>query len=385
MKQNDATNIGFGTRAVHVGQDSDPTTGAVTPPIYLTSTFEIGHVGGMDEGFAYSRVSNPNRQNLGECIASLEGGTHGFACASGLAAEDSFMRTVLAPGDHVVIPHDTYGGSFRLFDQVLPRWGITYTSVAQHDLDAVEAAFTPATKLVWMETPTNPLLHVADISAVSEMAHGRGALVAVDNTFCSPYLQQPLAYGADAVIHSTTKYICGHSDVVGGAIVVADTDLADRISLHQKTMGSIAGPMDAWLTLRGLRTLPLRMEKHCDNAEQVVDFLQNHSAVTEVYYPGLDAHPGHDAAKRQMSRYGGMVSFRVNGPEEAARVCESTELFRLAVSLGGVESLIEAPALMTHRSASGSSLAPPLDLVRLSVGIENIEDIIADLDRVLTR
>jgi cystathionine gamma-synthase len=385
MKNDTTGRQGFATRAVHAGQASDPTTGAVTPPIYLTSTFEIGHVGGMDDGHAYSRVSNPNRQNLGECLAALENGRFGYAFASGLAAEDTLLRVLLAPGDHVIIPHDTYGGSYRLFDQVLPRWGVSFTPVAQHDLAAVEAAFRPTTKLVWMETPTNPLLHVADIAAVSQLAHAHGALVAVDNTFASPYLQQPLGHGADAVVHSTTKYVGGHSDVVGGAIVVSDEDLSNRISLHQKTMGSIAGPMDAWLTLRGLRTLPLRMERHCDSAEALVAHLQEHDAVTEVLYPGLASHPGHEVAARQMSRFGGMVSFRVGTPEKAATVCESTELLRLAVSLGGVESLIEAPALMTHRSASGSSVLPPLDLVRVSVGIEDVEDIIDDLDRALAK
>jgi len=376
---------GFETRAIHAGYDPDPTTGAVIPPIYATSTYKQDGVGGLRGGYEYSRSANPTRTALEGNLAALEEGERGFAFASGLAAEDTLVRSTTAPGDHVVIPDDAYGGTFRLFDKVEKVWGVDHTPVALSDVDAVRAAIRPGqTKLVWVETPTNPMLTIADIEALAAVAHDAGARLVVDNTFASPYLQQPLTLGADAVVHSTTKYCGGHSDVVGGAVVVRDLDLAERVAFHQNAMGAVAGPFDAWLTLRGLRTLALRMERHSDNAEKVVEFLTSHEAVTHVYYPGLESHPGHDVASRQMRRYGGMVSFRVAGGEQQAlAVCEGTSVFTLGESLGGVESLIEHPGRMTHASVAGTDLEVPADLVRLSVGIETADDLVADLERAL--
>ncbi|MBA3529778.1 MAG: cystathionine gamma-synthase [Propionibacteriaceae bacterium] len=375
---------GFSTRAIHAGQAPDPTTGAVVPPIYATSTYAQDGVGGLRNGYEYSRSANPTRTALEECMAALEGGTRGFAFASGLAAEDTLLRTIGAPGSHVIIPDDAYGGTFRLFARVHERWGLSATPVALTDLAAVEAAVRPDTAVIWIETPTNPLLGIADIEAIAEIGHRAGALVVVDNTFASPYLQQPLALGADVVVHSTTKYCGGHSDVVGGALVVKDADLADRLVFHQNAIGGIAGPFDAWLVLRGLRTLAVRMDRHCDNAERVAGFLESHGKVAEVIYPGLSAHPGHDIAKRQMRRFGGMVSFRARGGEQAAlEICARTTVFLLAESLGGVESLIEHPGRMTHASVAGTDLQVPDDLIRLSVGLEDNEDLLADLDQAL--
>jgi cystathionine gamma-synthase len=375
---------GFNTRAIHAGQEPDPTTGAVVPPIYQVSTFKQDGVGGLRNGYEYARSANPTRDALQECLAALEEGSDAFAFASGLAAEDTLLRTVLNPGDHVVVPDDAYGGTYRLFARVLERWGVAFTPARLTDVDAVEAAMTSATKLVWIETPTNPLLRIADISAIADMAHGRGARVVVDNTFASPALQTPLTLGADAVIHSTTKYIGGHSDVVGGAIVVNNTELAEEIKYHQNAMGAIAGPFDSWLTLRGAKTLGIRMERHCSNAMAVAQMLESHAKVSQVIYPGLTSHEQHDLAAKQMRDFGGMVSFRVNGGEDAALdVCNRTKLFTLGESLGGVESLIEHPHRMTHASVSGSPLEVPHDLVRLSVGIENIEDLLRDLDAAL--
>ena len=377
--------LGFESRAIHAGYDPDPTTGAVIPPIFATSTYKQDGVGGLRGGYEYSRSGNPTRTALEECIAALEEGSHGFAFASGLAAEDTLLRSVCRPGDHIVIPDDAYGGTFRLFDKVEQHWGLPYTSAQVSSAAAVEAAIRPGeTKVVWVETPTNPLLNIADIAALADVAHRAGALLVVDNTFASPYLQQPLSLGADVVLHSTTKYCGGHSDVVGGALVVRDGDLADRIRFHQNAIGGVAGPFDSWLVLRGLRTLALRMERHCDNAEAVVEFLSAHPAVSEVVYPGLESHPGYEVASRQMKRYGGIVSFRVAaGEEKALAVCGATELWTLGESLGGVESLIEHPGRMTHASVAGTELEVPADLVRLSVGIETAEDLIADLDRAL--
>ncbi|MEU9888120.1 cystathionine gamma-synthase [Sphaerisporangium sp. NPDC051011] len=375
---------GFETLAVHAGQEADPHTGAVVPPIYAVSTYKQDGVGGLRAGYEYSRSANPTRTALEECLAAIEGGTRGLAFASGLAAEDTVLRAVCAPGDHVIIPDDAYGGTYRLFAQVLSRWGLLFDPVPLHDLDAVRAAVRPETKAIWVETPTNPLLGIADIEALASIAQQAGALLIVDNTFASPYLQQPLALGADIVVHSTTKYVGGHSDVVGGALVVRDRDLGDRLAYHQNAMGAVAGPFDAWLTLRGVKTLALRMERHCDNAERVVDLLLSHPRVTEVLYPGLPGHPGHEIAAKQMRRFGGMVSFRVaGGEEEAVRVCDRTKLFTLGESLGGVESLIEHPGRMTHASVAGSALEVPSDLVRLSVGIETIGDLLADLTEAL--
>jgi cystathionine gamma-synthase len=375
---------GFETRAIHAGYEPDPTTGAVIPPIFATSTYKQDGVGGLRGGYEYSRSANPTRTALEDTIAALEEGERGFAFASGLAAEDTVVRGLLDPGDHVVLPNDAYGGTHRLFDKVLQRWGVGHTPVALSDVDAVRKAIRPETRLVWVETPTNPLLGIADIEALASVAHEAGALLAIDNTFATPYLQRPLVLGADIVIHSTTKYAGGHSDVVGGAVVVRDLDLAEKVGYHQNAMGAVAGPFDSWLVLRGLKTLAVRMERHCDNAERVVEFLVNDERVEHVYYPGLPDHPGHDVAARQMARFGGMVSFRVRGGEERAlQVCDRAEVFTLAESLGGIESLIEHPGRMTHASVAGTELEVPADLVRLSVGIETVDDLVADLDRAL--
>ncbi|GAA2111086.1 cystathionine gamma-synthase [Microlunatus panaciterrae] len=376
---------GFSTRAIHAGQQPDPTTGAVVPPIYATSTYAQDGVGGLRNGYEYSRSANPTRTALEECLASLEGGSRGFAFASGLAAEDTLLRTICRPGSHLVIPNDAYGGTFRLFAKVHARWGVQATPVPLTDLAAVEAALRPGeTTAIWVETPTNPLLAVADIAALAAIAHDAGALVIVDNTFASPYLQQPLALGADVVMHSTTKYCGGHSDVVGGALVVDDPDLAEKVAFHQNAIGAVAGPFDCWLVLRGLKTLAVRMDRHCDNAERVAAFLSDHAGVSETIYPGLDSHPGRELAARQMRRFGGMVSFRVAaGEQHALDVCARTRVFTLGESLGGVESLIEHPGRMTHASVAGTELEVPADLVRLSVGIEDVEDLLADLGQAL--
>jgi cystathionine gamma-synthase len=355
------------------------------PPIYQVSTYKQDGVGGLRGGYEYSRSANPTRAALEECLAALEGGTRAFAFASGMAAEDCLLRTVCRPGDHILIPGDAYGGTFRLVDKVLRNWGLTYQPVAMSDPAAVRQALagTPA-RVVWVETPTNPLLSVADIAALADAAHEAGALLVVDNTFASPYLQQPLGLGADVVVHSTTKYIGGHSDVLGGAIIVMDSDLGEKIAFIQNATGAVSGPFDAWLTLRGAKTLGVRMDRHCENAQRVADMLVAHPAVTEVFYPGLATHPGHEVAAKQMRGFGGIVSFRARGGEaEAAAVCGRTRLFTLGESLGGVESLVELPGRMTHASAAGSPLEVPADLIRLSVGIETCEDLLEDLRSAL--
>jgi cystathionine gamma-synthase len=376
---------GFETLAIHAGQEPEPRTGAVVTPIFATSTYAQDAVGAPRLGYEYSRTQNPTRDALQECLAALEGGRHGLAFASGLAAEDTLLRTVCAPGDHVVIPDDAYGGTYRLFSKVAQRWGLDWTAARVSDVEALRTAVRMGrTKVIWIETPTNPLLGIADLAALAGLARDAGALLVVDNTFASPYLQQPLALGADVVVHSTTKYVGGHSDVVGGALVVNDDELAQRLAFHQNAMGAVAGPFDAWLTLRGAKTLGVRMDRHCDNAERVVEFLTGHRAVATVLYPGLPEHPGHEVAAKQMRRFGGMVSFRAAGGEQSAiEICNRTKLFVLGESLGGVESLIEHPGRMTHASAAGSPLEVPGDLVRLSVGIETVDDLIADLDRAL--
>jgi cystathionine gamma-synthase len=376
---------GFDTRAIHAGYEPDPTTGAVIPPIYATSTYKQDGVGGLRGGYEYSRSANPTRTALEGALAALEEGERGFAFASGLAAEDTILRALTGPGDHVVVPDDAYGGTFRLFEKVEKPWGLDNTPVAISDLDAVRAAIRPgATRMVWVETPTNPLLNIADIQALASLAHQAGALLVVDNTFASPYLQQPLSLGADIVVHSTTKYVGGHSDVVGGAVVVRDLDLAEAITFHQNAMGAVPGPFDCFLTHRGIKTLGVRMDRHCDNAERVVEFLTAHPKVAHVYYPGLPEHPGHDVAARQMKRFGGMVAFRhADGEQAAVAVCARAEVFILGESLGGVESLIEHPGRMTHMSVVGTELEVPGDLIRLSVGIETADDLVADLDRAL--
>ncbi|KRF23931.1 MULTISPECIES: cystathionine gamma-synthase [unclassified Phycicoccus] len=394
MTEQHSTDHGFSTRAIHAGQEPDAGTGAVITPIFQVSTYKQDGIGGFRGGYEYSRSANPTRTALEECFAALEGGARGFAFSSGLAGQDTVLRALLTPGDHVVVPSDAYGGTYRLFNKVLTTWGVDHTIAPMGDLDAVRAAIRPgSTKILWVETPTNPLLGIADISALAELAHGAGALLVVDNTFASPYLQQPLALGADIVTHSTTKYCGGHSDVVGGAVVVGHDitvpgfeDAVDRVAFHQNSMGAVAGPMDAWLVLRGLKTLALRMEKHSDNAERVVEFLTAHPAVSAVHYPGLESHPGHEVAKRQMKRFGGMISFQVRAGEDVAvKVCGETQLWTLGESLGGVESLIEHPARMTHASVAGTELEVPADLIRLSVGIEDVEDLIADLGQALDR
>jgi cystathionine gamma-synthase len=376
---------GFETRAIHAGYEPDAMTGAVIPPIYATSTYKQDGVGGMRGGYEYSRSANPTRTALEGVIAALELGERGFAFASGLAAEDTLVRALCRPGDHVVIPDDAYGGTFRLFDKVEQAWGLAHSPAPVSDVDAVRAAIRPGeTKLVWVETPTNPLLNIGDIEALASVAHDAGALLVVDNTFASPYLQQPLVLGADIVVHSTTKYCGGHSDVVGGALVVRDLDVAEKVAFHQNSIGAVAGPFDAFLTHRGLKTLGVRMDRHCDNAEKVVEFLTSHARVAEVIYPGLESHPGHAVAAKQMKRFGGIVSFRVTGGEQhALDVCGRAEVFTLGESLGGVESLIEHPGRMTHASVAGTDLEVPSDLIRLSVGIETVDDLLADLDRAL--
>jgi cystathionine gamma-synthase len=370
--------------AIHAGQPPEARTGAVVPPIYQTSTFAQDAVASPRAGYEYSRSGNPTRDALQECLAALEGGRRGMAFASGLAAEDTLIRTVCKPGDHVLIPNDAYGGTYRLFARVAERWGLTWAAVPLSDVDAVRAAVRPQTTMIWVETPTNPLLNIADLGSLAGVAHDNGALLVVDNTFASPYLQQPLALGADVVVHSTTKYIGGHSDVVGGALVVREEALGDELAYHHNAMGGVAGPFDAWLTLRGVKTLGVRMDRHCDNAERVVEFLSGHPKVARVLYPGLPDHPGHETAAKQMRRFGGMVSFlAAGGPDAAVDICNRTRLFTLAESLGGVESLIEHPARMTHASAAGSPLEVSGDLVRLSVGIETADDLVADLEQAL--
>ena len=375
---------GFSTNAIHAGQEPDPATGDVITPIHVSSTFAQDGVGGLRAGYEYSRSANPTRTALQECLAALEGGRHALAFGSGMGASDVLLRVLLAPGDHIVIPHDAYGGTFRLLDKVLSGWGVEYTPVDLGDVTALRAAVRPTTRVVWCETPTNPLLGIADIAAVADVARTAGARLVVDNTFASPYLQQPLALGADVVLHSTTKYVGGHSDVVGGALVTSDDELAEALRFTQNAVGSVPGPFDAWLTLRGAKTLAVRMERHSDNAERIAELLAGHPAVTRVFYPGLAEHPGHEVAAKQMRRFGGMVAFTVAGGREAAlRVCGATEIFTLAESLGGVESLIEHPGAMTHASVAGSALEVPGELVRLSVGIEDVEDLADDLRNAL--
>jgi cystathionine gamma-synthase len=379
---------GFNTRAIHAGQEPDPLTGAVVPPIYQVSTYAQDGVGGLRSGYEYSRSANPTRTALQECIASLEApgieSARGLAFASGLAAEDTIIRTVLKPGDHVVLPNDAYGGTYRLFAKVAQPWGIDFSTAEITNPESIAAAMTPRTKLVWIETPTNPLLNVGDIAAIAQVAHAGGALLVVDNTFASPYLQQPLLLGADVVLHSTTKYMGGHSDVVGGSLVAVDPELGERLAYHQNAIGAIAGPFDSWLVLRGLKTLGVRMDRHNSNAADIVAFLQTQESVSHILWPGLPDHPNHDVARKQMKGFGGMVSFRVKAGEQAALdICAKTAVFTLAESLGGVESLIEHPARMTHASVSGSALEVPADLIRLSVGIEDSADLVSDLERAM--
>lgn len=375
---------GPATRAIHAGYRPDPATGAVNVPIYASSTFAQDGVGGLRGGFEYARTGNPTRAALEASLAAVEEGAFARAFSSGMAATDCALRAMLRPGDHVVIPDDAYGGTFRLIDKVFTRWDVQYTPVRLADLDAVGAAITPRTRLIWVETPTNPLLSIADITAIAELGTDRSAKVLVDNTFASPALQQPLRLGADVVLHSTTKYIGGHSDVVGGALVTNDEELDEEFAFLQNGAGAVPGPFDAYLTMRGLKTLVLRMQRHSENACAVAEFLADHPSVSSVLYPGLPSHPGHEIAARQMRGFGGMVSVRMRAGRRAAQdLCAKTRVFILAESLGGVESLIEHPSAMTHASTAGSPLEVPDDLVRLSVGIEDIADLLGDLEQAL--
>ncbi|CKR24969.1 cystathionine gamma-synthase [Mycobacterium tuberculosis] len=375
---------GPATRAIHAGYRPDPATGAVNVPIYASSTFAQDGVGGLRGGFEYARTGNPTRAALEASLAAVEEGAFARAFSSGMAATDCALRAMLRPGDHVVIPDDAYGGTFRLIDKVFTRWDVQYTPVRLADLDAVGAAITPRTRLIWVETPPNPLLSIADITAIAELGTDRSAKVLVDNTFASPALQQPLRLGADVVLHSTTKYIGGHSDVVGGALVTNDEELDEEFAFLQNGAGAVPGPFDAYLTMRGLKTLVLRMQRHSENACAVAEFLADHPSVSSVLYPGLPSHPGHEIAARQMRGFGGMVSVRMRAGRRAAQdLCAKTRVFILAESLGGVESLIEHPSAMTHASTAGSQLEVPDDLVRLSVGIEDIADLLGDLEQAL--
>jgi cystathionine gamma-synthase len=383
-EQDQGEGLGFETRAIHAGQPADPATGAVVTPITLATTFVQAEVG-QHQGYEYSRSGNPTRAALEACVASLERAAHGLAFASGLAAEDNVLR-LLQPGERIVLGNDAYGGTYRLISKIYGAVGYPWTAVDLTDLDGLREAWTPDTCMVWLESPTNPLLTCIDIEAVAGIAHERGALVVVDNTFATPYLQQPLTLGADVVVHSATKYLGGHSDVVGGFVAVDDDGLAERLRFTQNAAGAVPAPFDCYLVLRGLKTLAVRMDRHCTNARAVVDLLVGHPAVDRVLYPQLPDHPGHPAAARQMRDFGGMVSFTLRAGEDAAlSVVRHTELFTLAESLGAVESLIEHPGRMTHASAAGSALEVPPSLVRLSVGLETAADLVADLRQALDR
>jgi cystathionine gamma-synthase len=383
---------GFNTRAIHAGQAFEPRTGAVIPPVHFSSTYAQDGIGGLRNGYEYGRGGNPTRDALQEQLAALEGGTHAFSFGSGLAAEDALIRAVARPGDHIVLGNDAYGGTYRLINGILGDWGIGNAPVEMSDADSVARAVAAGgpdggkTRIVWVETPSNPLMKITDISALAEIAHDAGALLVVDNTFASPYLQTPLALGADVVIHSTTKYIGGHSDVVGGALVVKDAQLAEKIGFIQFAVGAVSGPMDAFLTTRGLKTLGVRMDRHSDNAQAVAEWLLERPEVESVLYPGLPSHPGHELAAKQMKKFGGVVSVQFKGGEPAARkVAESTTVFTLAESLGGIESLMNYPSEMTHASVKGTELAVPTNLIRLSCGIEDVEDLIGDLEQAFSR
>ena len=381
MNEDEARAMAFETRAIHVGQDPDAEFGAVNVPIYQTSTYAQPAVG-KPKAYDYARSGNPTREALQQVLAALEGGTRGLSFASGLGATTTLLLT-LRPGDHVLLSDDAYGGTYRLLARVMEGWGLAFSTADMGDLDAFRAAVRPETRMVWVETPTNPFLKIVDIAAAAEIAHAAGARCVVDNTFATPYLQRPLELGADVVVHSLTKYLGGHSDLIGGAIVTSDDELIDRLTFLQNAAGAVPGPMDCYLALRGVKTLAVRMEAHCRGARAVAGMLEDHPKVTRVHYPGLPAHPGHDVAARQMRDFGGMVSFELATRDEAIRVAEATRLFFLAESLGGVESLIEVPAPMTHASVDGSPLQVPETLIRVSVGIEHPDDLVADLTRAL--
>lgn len=381
------TDHGFSTRAIHAGQAPDETTGAVIPPVHFSTTYAQDGIGGLRNGYEYGRGTNPTRDALQEQLAALEGGAHAFSFASGLAAEDALLRAVLKPGDHVLMGDDVYGGTHRLVRRIFGEWGIGLTTIDLGDLDVVRATLAELTpKVLWLETPSNPMMKITDVVALAEVAHAAGVLVVVDNTFATPYLQTPLALGADVVVHSTTKYLGGHSDVVGGALVLNDDELASRVGFQQFAAGAVSGPMDAWLTTRGIKTLAVRMDRHCANAQAVAEAMVGHAGVTRVLYPGLADHPGHALATRQMRGFGGMVSLDLAGGEAAARrFAEGLQLFTLAESLGGVESLVNYPSEMTHASVRGTALEVPASIVRLSVGIEDAADLVADVEQALAR
>jgi cystathionine beta-lyase/cystathionine gamma-synthase len=375
----------FETRAIHEGQEPDPATGSITTPIYQTSTYVQDEVG-KNKGYDYARVSNPTRTALQKCLASLETADHGVAFSSGLGAVTTLMHLV-SPGDHVVCVNDVYGGVYRMFSQIYEPKGYRFTFLAAEDIGGPELRdqLEESTRIVWLETPTNPLLNVVDIRAAADAAHEAGAIVVVDNTFATPYLQRPLELGADVVVHSTTKYLGGHSDIIGGFAATNDPTIAERLLFLQKSLGAVPGPFDCWLVLRGIKTLAVRMERHCENARRVASFLDDHAAVERVLYPGLESHPGHEIAARQMSDFGGMISFLASSEEEAVRLVAETKVWKLAESLGGVESLIEHPARMTHASTADAPFATPRNLIRLSVGIESVDDLVADLEQALAR
>ena len=377
---------GFASLAVHAGQEPDAETGAVIPPVHFSTTYAQDGIGGLRHGYEYGRSGNPTRTALQTQLAALEGGAHAFSFASGLAAEDTLLRAALSPGDEVLLGNDVYGGTYRLLARVLGAWGVRLRVVDMSDADAVCAAVEASPpQILWVETPSNPLLRITDIAGLAAIGHAAGALVVVDNTFATPALQQPLALGADVVVHSTTKYLGGHSDVVGGALIVNDDALAEKIGFLQYAVGAVSGPLDAWLTTRGIKTLAVRMQRHSENAAAVAAFLEGHERVARVYYPGLSSHPGHALAARQMSGFGGIVSVALESGEAARRFAESTRLFTLAESLGGVESLVNYPDAMTHASVRGTEAAVPVEVVRLSVGIEDEADLLADVEQALAR
>jgi cystathionine gamma-synthase len=369
---------------VHAGQIANPTTGDVIPPVHFSTTYVQDGIGGLRHGFEYGRSANPTRTALERQLVAIEGGTHAYSFASGLAAEDALLRAALEPGDEVLLGSDVYGGTYRLIARVLGPWGVRVRVVDMHDLDVVAASLAerPA-KMVWVETPSNPLLKITDIEGLARLGHEAGALVVVDNTFASPALQRPIMLGADVVVHSATKYLGGHSDVVGGALVLNDDELGEKVKFLQLAVGAVSGPLDAWLTTRGIKTLALRMQRHSENAAAIASFLSGHDRVATVFYPGLPGHPGHEIAARQMSAFGGIVSLALADGPTARRFAESTRMFQLAESLGGVESLVNYPDEMTHKSVRGTELAVPEEVVRLSVGIESIDDLIQDLDDAL--
>ncbi|MGG5175088.1 cystathionine gamma-synthase [Pseudarthrobacter sp. J1763] len=378
-------NAGFNTTAVHAGQAFEPRTGAVVPPLHFSSTYAQDGIGGLRDGYEYGRGGNPTRDALQEQLAAVEGGNHAYSFGSGLAAEDSLIRALCRPGDHIVLGNDAYGGTYRLISRIHSEWGIGHSAVDMSNLEATAAAVAQAAgkvRLVWVETPSNPMMKITNIEALAKVAHDAGAHLVVDNTFASPYLQNPLALGADVVVHSTTKYIGGHSDVVGGAVVLNDAELAEKVQFMQFAAGAVSGPMDAFLTTRGLKTLGVRMDRHSENGQAVAEWLLDQPEVEAVLYPGLPSHPGHELAKKQMKKFGGMVSVQFKGGEAAARkVAEATRVFTLAESLGGIESLVNYPSEMTHASVKGTELAVPENLLRLSCGIEESADLIADLEQ----